>query len=132
MSEGRRRFDVIGAPRRRVDGRAKVTGKTLFADDLELPRMLHCRLLRSPLPHARIRSLDPSRALSMPGVHRVAALLKRWLLGTHQGAIRPEQLDHYLDEFTFRFNRRKFLHVGKIFHRFVEQLVLQSINHWGS
>jgi transposase-like protein len=43
----------------------------------------------------------------LPRVHRVAALLKRWLLGTHQGAVRPEHLDYYLDEFTFRFNRRK-------------------------
>ena len=43
----------------------------------------------------------------MPRVHRVASLLKRWLMGTHQGAVAPEQLDYYLDEFTFRFNRRR-------------------------
>ncbi len=43
---------------------------------------------------------------SMPGVHGVASLLKRWLLGTHHGAVQPAQLDHYLDEFVFRFNRR--------------------------
>jgi len=48
---------------------------------------------------------DPAH-VSMPAVHRVASLLKRWLLGTHQGAVRPDQLDRYLDEFTFRFNRR--------------------------
>jgi len=42
----------------------------------------------------------------MPGVHRVASLLKRWLLGTHQGSVRLHHLDYYLDEFTFRFNRR--------------------------
>ena len=42
----------------------------------------------------------------LPRVHRVASLLKRWLLGTHQGAVSPEHLDYYLDEFTFRFNRR--------------------------
>ncbi len=46
---------VVGKPRRRVDGRAKVTGQTRFADDLLLPRMLHCKLLRSTVPHARIR-----------------------------------------------------------------------------
>ena len=62
---------VIGAARRRVDGRAKVLGQTRFADDLFLPRMLHCKLLRSPLPHARIVSIDPSRALAQPGVHLV-------------------------------------------------------------
>ena len=42
----------------------------------------------------------------MPGVHRVASLLKRWLLGTYQGAVSNDHLDHYLDEFTVRFNRR--------------------------
>jgi hypothetical protein len=41
----------------------------------------------------------------MPQVHRVLALLKRWLLGTHQGSVAPHQLDYYLDEFTSRFNR---------------------------
>ncbi|WP_111609222.1 IS1595 family transposase, partial [Marinomonas arctica] len=44
---------------------------------------------------------------TMPGVHRVASLLKRWLLGTYQGAVQSKQLDYYLDEYTFRFNRRK-------------------------
>jgi 4-hydroxybenzoyl-CoA reductase alpha subunit len=51
-----------------VDGRAKVTGRTLFADDLTLPRMLHCKLLRSPLPHARIRKIDASAAREREGV----------------------------------------------------------------
>lgn len=67
----RRPFEVVGKPRRRVDGRAKVTGRTVFADDIALPRMLHCRLLRSPLPHARIRGIDPSRAAARDGVHLV-------------------------------------------------------------
>jgi 4-hydroxybenzoyl-CoA reductase alpha subunit len=62
---------VIGVPRRRVDARAKVTGQTRYADDLFLPRMLHCKLLRSPHPHARIRKIDFSRALAHPGVHLV-------------------------------------------------------------
>jgi 4-hydroxybenzoyl-CoA reductase alpha subunit len=66
-----KRLGVIGIPRRRVDARAKVTGQTRFADDLFLPRMLHCKLLRSPLPHARIVSIDASRALAHPGVHLV-------------------------------------------------------------
>jgi 4-hydroxybenzoyl-CoA reductase subunit alpha len=64
-------MNIIGVPRRRVDGRAKVTGQTRFADDLMLPRMLHCKLLRSPLPHARIVRIDASRALARPGVHLV-------------------------------------------------------------
>src|SRR5229473_8339844 len=62
---------VIGHARRRVDARAKVTGQTRFADDISLPRMAHCKLLRSPHPHARIRSIDISRAAAHPGVYLV-------------------------------------------------------------
>jgi len=62
---------VIGHARRRVDARAKVTGQTRFADDISLPRMVHCKLLRSPHPHARIRSIDISRAATHPGVYLV-------------------------------------------------------------
>jgi len=57
----------------------------------------------------------------LPRVHRVASLLKRWLLGTHQGAIAPEHLDYYLDEFTFRFNRRQSKSRGKLFYRLAQQ-----------
>src|SRR5881392_2029202 len=62
---------VIGVPRRRVDARAKVTGQTRFADDIFLPRMAYCKLLRSPHPHARIRKIDTSRAAAHPGVYLV-------------------------------------------------------------
>ncbi|MEO8143631.1 MAG: molybdopterin cofactor-binding domain-containing protein [Betaproteobacteria bacterium] len=62
---------VIGKARRRVDGRAKVTGLTKFADDIVMPRMLHCRLLRSPHPHAEIESIDFSKARALAGVHLV-------------------------------------------------------------
>lgn len=61
--------------------------------------------------------------LSMPGVHRVASLLQRWLLGTHQGAVQPSNLDHYLEEFVFRFNRRRSLSRGLLFYRLLEQAV---------
>ena len=64
-------FSVIGKPRRRVDAADKVTGRTCFADDIILPRMLHCKLLRSHLPHARINSVDVSRAERHPGVKLV-------------------------------------------------------------
>src|SRR5215472_8306995 len=67
----REEFRVIGVPRRRVDGRAKVTGQTRFADDIFLPRMAHCKLLRSPHPHARIRGMDVSRAMAHPGVYLI-------------------------------------------------------------
>ena len=59
----------------------------------------------------------------MPRVHRVASLLKRWLLGIHQGGVRPLHLDYYLDEFTFRFNRRKSASRGKLFYRLAQQAV---------
>lgn len=59
----------------------------------------------------------------LPRVHRVASLLKRWLLGTHQGAVSSEHLDYYLDEFTFRFNRRTSRYRGKLFYRLVQQAV---------
>ena len=61
-------LSVIGKARRRVDGRAKVMGQTIFADDIVLPRMLYAKLLRSHLPHARIVSIDTSRAQAAPGV----------------------------------------------------------------
>ena len=62
---------VLGKPRRRVDGRAKVTGQTRFADDIVLPRMLHMKLLRSPHPHAFIERIETEKAKSLPGVHLV-------------------------------------------------------------
>ncbi|MGH9168996.1 MAG: IS1595 family transposase [Acidimicrobiia bacterium] len=65
---------------------------------------------------------DPAHVV-MPAVHRVASLLKRWLLGTHQGAVHPEHLDYYLDEFTFRFNRRRSRRRGMLFYRLLEQTV---------
>jgi transposase-like protein len=59
----------------------------------------------------------------LPNCHRVASLLKRWLLGTHQGAVSHEHLDYYLDEFTFRFNRRTSTHRGKLFYRLLQNAV---------
>lgn len=59
----------------------------------------------------------------LPHVHRVVSLLKRWLMGTHQGAVSHGHLDYYLDEFTFRFNRRTSSSRGKLFYRLVQQAV---------
>ncbi len=64
-------FSVIGKRRVRVDAFSKVTGRTQFADDIALPRMLFCKLLRSSLPHAEIESIDVSAASAYPGVHLV-------------------------------------------------------------
>lgn len=66
------------------------------------------------------KGADVGRNL-LPSVNRVVALLKRWLLGTYQGAVRPSHLDGYLDEFTFRFNRRTSRSRGKLFYRLVQQ-----------
>ena len=66
---------------------------------------------------------DPAH-VSMPGVHRVASLLKRWILGTHQGSIVPAHLQSYLEEFTFRFNRRSSRSRGLVFQRLLEQVVV--------
>ena len=66
---------------------------------------------------------DPAH-VTMPGVHRVASLIKRWLLGTHQGSVKPYHLDEYLDEFTFRFNCRTSRSRGLLFYRLLEQAVV--------
>jgi transposase-like protein len=72
----------------------------------------------------RLKGREKEAAVALlPRVHRVASLLKRWLLGTHQGAVGPTHLDYYLDEFTFRFNRRRSASRGKLFHRLLEQAV---------
>lgn len=59
----------------------------------------------------------------LPCCNRVAALIKRWILGTHQGSISQKHLDYYLDEFTFRFNRRTSRYRGKLFYRLIQQAV---------
>ena len=71
-------------------------------------------------PHVLLGSKVPAHE-PLPGVHRVAALLKRWLLGTHLGAVDPRHVDYYLDEFTFRFNRRTSRSRGMLFYRLIQQ-----------
>lgn len=70
---------------------------------------------------------DPERSRKFfPHVHLVASLLKRWLGATHQGRVQKGHLQAYLNECAFRFNRRRSLHVRKIFHRLIEQMVLHK------
>jgi transposase-like protein len=83
---------------------------------------------REPLGYlhavTRLKGKDKEAAVELlPRVHRVASLLKRWLLGMHQGAVGPSYLDYYLDEFTFRFNRRQSSSRGKLFFRLLEHAV---------
>ena len=81
----------------------------------------------------------PQKRLDVPGaeedllprVHRVASLLKRWVMGTHQGGVSHEHLDYYLDEFTFRFNRRTSQHRGKLFYRLMQQAVSMAPTAYG-
>jgi len=70
-----------------------------------------------------LRGKKESASERLPRVHRVISLLKRWLMGTHQGAVSRAYLDYYLDEFTFRFNRRNSRHRGKLFYRLLQQSV---------
>jgi transposase-like protein len=81
----------------------------------------------SPLHHSRETASEV-----MPRVHRVVSLVKRWLLGTHQGAVSHEHLDYYLDEFTFRFNRRTSGSRGLLFHRLLENAVRVAPAPYGS
>ena len=74
---------------------------------------------RHQITFLRGHQRTPSELL--PRVHCVVSLLKRWLLGTHQGAVSLDHLDYYLDEFTFRFNRRTSRSRGKLFFRLVQQ-----------
>lgn len=81
--------------------------------------------LRGYTHDRRVQRRQPdSKPHLLPRAHRVVSLLKRWLLGTHQGAIAHEHLDDYLNEFTFRFNRRTSASRGKLFYRLIEQAVL--------
>jgi hypothetical protein len=99
-------------------GQSVEPGSTVRTDGwdayLGLPGYTHDR---------QVQRHQPEGEHLLPRVHRVVSLLKRWLLGTHQGAIGQEHLDYYLDEFTFRFNRRKSASRGKLFYRLVEQAV---------
>ena len=79
-----------------------------------------------------LRRQPPGAEPLLPRVHRVVSLLKRWLLGTHQGAVSVEHLDYYLDEFTFRFNRRRSASRGKLFYRLAQQAVPVEPTPYGS
>jgi hypothetical protein len=66
---------------------------------------------------------DPAH-VRMPGVHRITALVTLWLLSTYQGSVSDKYLEYYLDEYTFRFNRRAFRLRGMLFYRLMQQAVI--------
>ncbi len=100
MSDATHPHGLIGKPFRRVDGRAKVTGQTRFADDLVFPRMLHMRLLRSSVPHANLKGVDVTAARSMPGV---AAVLTGDTFPIPFGILPVSQDEHALAHGKVRF-----------------------------
>jgi 4-hydroxybenzoyl-CoA reductase alpha subunit len=91
---------IIGRPLKKVDAMAKVSGETLFADDLALPRMLFCKILRSPHPHARILSIDLSKAQALSGV---SATLVGAELPIPFGILPVSQDEHALSPEKVRF-----------------------------
>jgi transposase-like protein len=96
-------------------------GSTLVTDGLtSYPPALGSDYVHRPINVARS---GVKASVLLPGVHRVASLVKRWLLGTHQGAVEGDHLQAYLDEFAFRFNRRKSEFRGLLFRRLLEQAV---------
>ncbi len=85
-----------------------------FASYLEMDGYVHQR---------EVQTEQPEGEHVLPRVHLVIGLLKRWILGTHQGAIGEAYLDNYLNEFTFRLNRRTSASRGKLFYRLAQQAV---------
>ena len=81
----------------------------------------YCGLTALGFLHEVVRQDEAVGKNLLPRCHRVASLLKRWLLGTHQGYVSPQHLDYYLDEYTFRFNRRTARHRGLLFFRLLQQ-----------
>jgi transposase-like protein len=82
-------------------------------------------------PTVLLGSARPAHEV-LPGVHRVASLLQRWILGTHHGAVQPGHLDDYLDEFVFRFNRRSSRSRGLLFYRLLQQVVATAPVTYGN
>ena len=103
-------------------GQSIELGSTFVTDGLQAYREME-----GYVHNRHIQKHQPADAEHLlPRVHRVISLFKRWLLGTHQGAVAHEYLQAYLDEFTFRFNRRKSASRGKLFFRLAQQTVQVS------
>ncbi len=116
-----RRVPDVSAPQlERAVQEAVEPGSVIRTDGLHS----YSRLAARGYVHEVVRKEAAVGDHLLPCVNRVVALLKRWLLGVHQGAIHPTHLDAYLDEFTFRFNRRTSRWRGKLFYRLVQQAVV--------
>jgi transposase-like protein len=83
-------------------------------------------LIKKHLPQKSDKENDP-----LGGIHLVSSLLKRWLLGTHQGRVEKKHLQQYVDEFVFRFNRRKSKSRGKVFFRLIDECIVHTVKpYW--
>ena len=96
-----------------------IPGSTVSTDDWKG----YSKLSHLGYVHKVVRKTEEVGDNLLPYCHRVASLLKRWILGTYQGAVSHDHLDYYLDEYTFRFNRRTSRSRGKLFYRLVQQAV---------
>jgi len=105
-------------------------GSTIHSDGLQAYRGIESQgyIHKRTCVQGRKDGLDAIALL--PKIHTVASLLKRWLDGTHQGAVSPKHLVYYLDEFTFRFNRRTSQHRGKLFYRLLQNAVKIQATHY--
>ena len=100
-------------------------GSTIVTDGEWAFRLVKKRGYRHYGTVLRDHGKEASKA-TLPRVHRVASLLKRWLLGTHQGRVPVQKLDPYLEEFAFRFNRRTSTKRGMLFYRLLQQCVVHG------
>jgi transposase-like protein len=96
-------------------------GSVLYTDDWQGYAALEGKGYRRE--STEVANTGKTASEVLPRVHRVVSLLKRWLMGTHQGAVSHEHLDYYLDEFTFRFNRRTSASRGKLFYRLLQNAI---------
>jgi len=111
--------DASGESLEEAIRRSIIPGSTINTDGWKG----YSRLISHGYAHSVVRKTAEIGDNLLPHCHRVASLLKRWILGTHQGAVSHDHLDYYLDEYTFRFNRRTSRSRGKLFYRLVQQAV---------
>jgi transposase-like protein len=117
----RRVMDVSGASLLRFVQDSVMLGSMVYTDGWKG----YSGLVKAGYKHQAtiINNGDELAHEIIPRVHMAASLLKRWLIGTHQGGVQHQHLDYYLDEFTFRFNRRHSRARGLLFHRLAQQAV---------
>jgi transposase-like protein len=99
-------------------------GSTIYTDGLSAYKNLPSRGFKHDA-NAVSKGSDPAHVV-LPAVHRVASLVKRWLLGTHHGGIGAQHVEAYLDEFVFRFNRRQSNARGLLFYRLLQNAVVRQ------